>query len=147
MEALSSHHHHLPAAPHSAPLVVPIHPPRRRENVVQPPALTTSLSGLQFPGPPGLPSAGGLSFTPVSMTSPYLSSGMLSGVTATTSPMSAGARPRSFNSRYNPQEWGPISGGTSPVASTGMVHQAAPSSTSVTGIFSLIYRCIESIKH
>ncbi|EZF31039.1 hypothetical protein H101_05341 [Trichophyton interdigitale H6] len=66
------------------------------------------------------------------MTSPYLSSGMLSGVTATTSPMSAGARPRSFNSRYNPQEWGPISGGTSPVAATGMVHQPAPSSTSVT---------------
>ncbi|KAM5470260.1 hypothetical protein MauCBS54593_004145 [Microsporum audouinii] len=66
------------------------------------------------------------------MTSPYLSSGMLSGVTATTSPMAISARPRSFNSRYNPQEWGPISGGTSPVAATGMVHQASASSTSVT---------------
>ncbi|KAK2819426.1 hypothetical protein FQN49_007858, partial [Arthroderma sp. PD_2] len=67
------------------------------------------------------------------MTSPYLSSGMLSGVTATTSPMSVSARPQSFNSRYNPQEWGPISGGTSPVAATGMVHQQPPpSSTSVT---------------
>ncbi|EEP80439.1 predicted protein [Uncinocarpus reesii 1704] len=85
-------------------------PPRRRGNVAQPPALVTSLSGLQFQSLNVPASSGGYLTTPTTMNSPFFSSGPLSGMT---SPLSA--RPTPYNTAYNPQEWGPIAPGSSPV--------------------------------
>jgi hypothetical protein len=87
--------------------------PRRRDNVPQPPVLTTSLSGLQFQGS-GLVSAGPTPTTSLSSPfsqvnpspfTPYASSpgGALRG----TSPM-ASRQSGAYTTAYNPQEWGPV---------------------------------------
>ncbi|KAK2733163.1 hypothetical protein FQN57_002282 [Myotisia sp. PD_48] len=118
-----------PQTPLSAPL--PLNTSIHREHVLQPPAITTSLSGLRLQGA-GLHSAGGHIPTPISMSSPFYSSGPLSGLTTMPSPMSS--RPRSYNSRYNPQEWGPISAGSSPVVGIGIMHHSSSHGTEASPV-------------
>lgn len=96
-------------------------PVRRRENVIQPPALTTSLSGPHHHGFGGV--GVGSAYTPTPTTSlsspfsqsqsPYLPSP--GGAARGSSPM-APRMPSSspYTAPYNPQEWGPIGGGSSP---------------------------------
>ncbi|OAT13688.1 hypothetical protein BDBG_08843 [Blastomyces gilchristii SLH14081] len=95
--------------------------PRRRENVAQPPSLTTSLSGVQFQGA-GFPASPSYAPTPSSMnsfSSPF--SPMRSSFTPSSGEMSAITTPMSsrhvsYNAAYNPQEWGPITANSSPAA-------------------------------
>ncbi|OAX83805.1 hypothetical protein ACJ72_01826 [Emergomyces africanus] len=95
--------------------------PRRRENVAQPPSLTTSLSGVQFQGA-GFPASPNYAPTPSSMnsfSSPF--SPMRSSFTPSSGEMSAMTTPMSsrhvsYNAAYNPQEWGPIAANGSPSA-------------------------------
>ncbi|PYH93005.1 hypothetical protein BO71DRAFT_484964 [Aspergillus ellipticus CBS 707.79] len=86
--------------------------PSRREHAVQPPPLTTALSGPQFQGL-GLALGAGYSSTPLSTTS--LSSPFTQGHSpAVASPGGAaiGSSPmasRQYSSMpYNPQDWGPV---------------------------------------
>jgi hypothetical protein len=118
----------------------PLHPtagshlsPRRREHVVQPPALTTSLSGLQYQGL-GLPYSPAPNSTtslssPFSQSnaSPYLSSP--GGAGRGSSPM-ASRLSGVYNAPYNPMEWGPW-GGHSPAVGAGQISQSRQSSTSM----------------
>lgn len=118
----------------------PLHPaagsrlsPRRREHVAQPPALTTSLSGLQYQGL-------GLSYSPApnsttslsspfsqSNNSPYLSSP--GGTARGSSPMSSRLS-GVYNAPYNPREWRPL-GGSSPATVPSQTSQSRHSSTSL----------------
>lgn len=103
--------------------------PRRREHVAQPPALTTSLCGIQLQGGVlGLASA--YSATPRSTSSlsgpfsqtnpsPYAPSP--GGAARGTSPM-AGRLSSGYSAPYNPSEWGPVNG-TSPNLGTGAFPQ------------------------
>jgi hypothetical protein len=102
--------------------------PRRREHVAQPPALTTSLSGLQHQGL-------GLSFSPAphstsSLSSPFsqhtASSYLPSpgGAARGSSPMASRLPGGGYNAPYNPSEWGPVPG-------PGGISQSRQSSTSV----------------
>lgn len=91
------------------------HPsPGRREHAVQPPPLTTALSGHQFQGlgvglNPG--------YTPISSTS--LSSPFIQGQSpCVASPGSGAVGPspmasRPYNVPYNPRDWGPMSSSSS----------------------------------
>ncbi|KAL2001003.1 hypothetical protein VTN02DRAFT_2348 [Thermoascus thermophilus] len=95
--------------------------PRHQENVVQPPALTTSLSGPQYQGL-GVALGGGYVSTPLSTTSlsspfsqsqsPYLPSP--GGAVRGSSPM-ASRLSSNHTAPYNPQEWGPVGGASSNV--------------------------------
>ncbi|PYI06463.1 hypothetical protein BO78DRAFT_397191 [Aspergillus sclerotiicarbonarius CBS 121057] len=88
--------------------------PSRREHAVQPPPLTTTLSGHQFQGL-GLALGAGYTGTPLSSTS--LSSPFTQGSPAVASPGGAaiGSSPmasRQYNVPYNPQDWGPVGNGS-----------------------------------
>jgi hypothetical protein len=103
----------LPPSPARSPLELP---GRRRQNVVQPPALTTSLNGSQHHGFGGVGVAGGYTSTPTtSLSSPFSQSGYLPSPGAAgrgSSPMAM--RGSSYSAPYNPQEWGPVGDGRSP---------------------------------
>ncbi|KAL9106763.1 MAG: hypothetical protein Q9227_008262 [Pyrenula ochraceoflavens] len=110
----SANARHLAGAPPPPPSACP---PLRRDNVTQPPALTTSLSGVQYQSG----RSADYSATPASVvwesnsftstSSPYTASpgGALRG----TSPMDARLA-GSFASSYNPQEWASVGGRSSP---------------------------------
>ncbi|QSS49373.1 hypothetical protein I7I53_09700 [Histoplasma capsulatum var. duboisii H88] len=95
--------------------------PRCRENVAQPPSLTTPLSGVQFQGS-GFPASPSYAPTPSSMNSfPSPFSPMRSAFTSSSGDMSAMTTPMSsrhvsYSAAYNPQEWGPIAANGSPAA-------------------------------
>lgn len=104
----------------------------------------TSLSGLQYQGL-SLPSAGGYLTTPTTMSSPFFSSGPLSGLST---PMSA--RPTSYSTAYNPQEWGPIAPGSSPIGIGVMTPVSAGMHRGLaarTGWFRLVRRVITLCSH
>lgn len=87
--------------------------PCRREYATQPPPLTTALGGHQFQGLGVVPSAG-YATTPLSTTSlsspfTHQSPRAPSPGSAVGSPM-ASSRQASYNVRYNPRDWGPVSG-------------------------------------
>lgn len=89
--------------------------PSRREYAVQPPPLTTALSGHQFQGL-GVAVGAGYASTPLSTTS--LSSPFTQGLSPRVpSPGSAvgsspmASRQPSYNVPYNPRDWGPVNGG------------------------------------
>jgi hypothetical protein len=89
--------------------------PRRRDHIPQPPALTTSLSGLQYQGG-GLASAGPTPSTtlssPFSQTNPSaytLYTPSPGGARRGTSPM-ASRLSGGYTAAYNPQQWGPVAG-------------------------------------
>ncbi|KAL1965054.1 hypothetical protein VTN77DRAFT_6114 [Rasamsonia byssochlamydoides] len=92
-------------------------PVRRRQNVVQPPALTTSLQPYGF----GVGVGSAYTSTPTTSLSspfsqsqsPYLPSP--GGAARGSSPMALRlSSSSSYNAPYNPQEWGPVGGGSSP---------------------------------
>jgi hypothetical protein len=110
------------AAPATAPPGGPHHvgagnttSPRRRNQVPQPPVLTTSLSGLQYPGG-GFVSAGPTPST--SLSSPFSQANPSPFTSYTPSPGGAhrGTSPMAarlsggYTTAYNPQEWGPVTG-------------------------------------
>jgi hypothetical protein len=88
--------------------------PRRRDHIPQPPALTTSLSGLQYQGG-GLASSGP---TPTTLTSPFSQTNPSTYTLYTPSPGGArrGTSPMAsrlsggYTAAYNPQQWGPVAG-------------------------------------
>ncbi len=120
----------------------PLHPtagshlsPRRREHVAQPPALTTSLSGLQYQGQ-GL----GLTYSPAPLSTTSLSSPFSQsahspflvtpgGAARGSSPM-ASRLSVAYPTAYNPREWGPV-GRNSPSVGPGHTSQSRQSSTIV----------------
>lgn len=91
-----------------------VHSPLRRDNVIQPPAITTSLSGLQFQASAlsadysATPASAVSGYNPFSSnSSPYISAspgGAIRGTSPMDARLSAG-----YNAPYNPQEWGPVS--------------------------------------
>lgn len=89
--------------------------PRRRNQAPQPPALTTSLSGLQLQGS-GLLSATATPST--SLSSPFSLANPSPYTVYTPSPGGAlrGSSPMAsrqsggYTAAYNPQEWGPVAG-------------------------------------
>lgn len=97
-----------PSVPQSPANIVFQPTARRRENVVQPPAITTSLSGLQHQGL-GLVLSTPLSTTslssPFSQSQSYVSSP--GGAVRGSSPMALRLTSPSYTVPYNPQEWGP----------------------------------------
>lgn len=103
----------------STPAIINQPPPNRREHAVQPPLLTTALSGSQFHH----------ASTPLSSTS--LSSPFIHGQSPCV-PSPANARSASsssmasrhanaYNVPYNPQDWGPQAGGGN---APGQYHQS-----------------------
>ncbi|PLB55049.1 hypothetical protein P170DRAFT_374521 [Aspergillus steynii IBT 23096] len=87
--------------------------PSRRDHAVQPPPLTTALSGQQFQGL-GVALGAGYASTPLSTTSlssPFTQSQSPAvttpgGFPATSSAMAS----RQYTVPYNPQDWGPVNG-------------------------------------
>lgn len=94
-------------------------PTSRRNNAIQPPALTTALSGVPYQS---LSAGGRLGYTPSPATSfsspfsqtqsPYLPSPSVA--IPGPSPMASRVPSSSYGAPYNPQEWAPMSGGGSP---------------------------------
>ena len=103
--------------------------PRRRDNVPQPPVLTTSLSGLQYQGG-GLPSAP----TPSSALSSPFSQANPSAFPSSYNPSPTGAQrgtspmaarlSGAYTTTYNPREWGQVT--SSPQAGVAPFPQTNP---------------------
>lgn len=78
--------------------------PNRRDQALQPPLLTTALSGLQFP-------QGTTPLSSTSLSSPFIhgqSPCVPSPATGRAAPPSR--QPANYNVPYNPQDWGPVGG-------------------------------------
>ncbi|THC90836.1 hypothetical protein EYZ11_009705 [Aspergillus tanneri] len=86
--------------------------PNRRDHAVQPPPLTTALSGQQFQGL-GVALGASYASTPLSTTSlssPFTQSQSPAVTTPGGIPVASSMASRQYNVPYNPQDWGPVSG-------------------------------------
>jgi len=114
-------------------------PSSRREHAVQPPPLTTALSGHQFQGL-GVALGPGYASTPLSTTS--LSSPFTQSQSpCVSSPSSAAVAPspmasRHYNVPYNPRDWGPVNSSSS--ANSGQ--SAYPHSSSSNSLRRSVHR-------
>ncbi|KAJ5169500.1 uncharacterized protein N7500_002283 [Penicillium coprophilum] len=105
--------------------------PGRREHAVQPPLLTTALSGPQYQG-----LGAGLGLTPTPLSSTSLSSPFTHGLSpAVPSPIngrsvssSSMASRNAYNVPYNPQDWGPPGRpqAQAPYLPPGTMHRVTP---------------------
>ncbi|OQD64978.1 hypothetical protein PENPOL_c006G08234 [Penicillium polonicum] len=105
--------------------------PGRREHAVQPPLLTTALSGPQYQG-----LGAGLGLTPTPLSSTSLSSPFTHGLSpAVPSPIngrsvssSSMASRNAYNVPYNPQDWGPPGRpqARAPYLQPGSMHRVTP---------------------
>lgn len=107
--------------------------PNRREHAVQPPLLTTALSGSQFHHASTPLSSTSLSSPFTQGHSPYVAS----PVNARSAPSSSMVSRQSaaYNVPYNPQDWGPMGGNSAQAqySQSSNVHRISPQQTSHAG--------------
>ena len=92
--------------------------PNRREHAVQPPLLTTALSGAHF-------QHGTTPLSSTSLSSPFIH-GQSPAVAspANRSASSSSRHANAYNVPYNPQHWGPVGGGGSGTVHTQYAQQS-----------------------
>lgn len=113
--------------------------PNRREHAVQPPLLTTALSGPQFHSVNTPLSTTSLSSPFTQSHSPYVTS-PANGRSASSSSSMASRQPTSYSVPYNPQDWGPMGGppgsAPAPYHQSSNVPRVAPQQRTYAGRFS-----------
>lgn len=110
--------------------------PNRRELAVQPPLLTTSLSGPQFHHVNTPLSTTSLSSPFTQNHSPYVAS-PANGRSASSSSSMASRQPANYSVPYNPQDWGPMGGAPvqAPYHQSNSVPRVAPQQRTYAGRF------------
>lgn len=102
--------------------------PGRREYAVQPPRLTTALSGHQLQGLGVGASYASTPLSTTSLSSPF-TQGQSSRVPSPGNPVGSSpmtSRQSSYNVPYNPRDWGPVSVGQSPYPQSNTLLRVVP---------------------